>query len=79
MCTGCNSTAKAATVSATGDTLAPPEPSNDTTEFTVAYFNGTTEHVRGLEEVRRRVIDPSSRAPGTDENGLQGATYAPRR
>lgn len=79
MCAGCGSKAKSATVTAASEPVTPvPDPA-DTTEFTVAYFNGTTENVVGLEEVRRRVIDPSSRAVGTDENGMQGATYAPKR
>lgn len=81
MCAGCSGNKRAATVAA-----GTPEPATlatlageDTTEFTVAYFNGTTENVVGLEAVRQRVINPASRAAGTDENGLQGATYAPRR
>lgn len=79
MCTGCNGNKKAATVMAAGEVAIPlPDPA-DTTVFTVAYFNGTTEEVTGLEAVRQRVIDPSSRAVGTDENGMQGATYAPKR
>jgi hypothetical protein len=51
----------------------------DTTVYRVTYFNGTEEEVRGIEAVRQRVINPASRAPGTDENGKQGATYAPKR
>lgn len=51
----------------------------DTTVYKVAYFNGTEEEVTGIEAVRQRVINPASRAPGTDEFGRQGATYSPRR
>lgn len=57
---------------------APSEPA-DTTVYRVAYFNGTTEDVTGLDAVRQRVINPASRAEGTDRDGLLGATYAPVR
>lgn len=51
----------------------------DTTVYNVAYFNGTTEEVVGIDAVRRRIIVPASRAPGTDEFGLQGGTYSVKR
>jgi hypothetical protein len=44
--------------------------------YEVSYFNGTRERVQGLEAVRRVLLTPEHRAPGTDENGFQGGSYA---
>jgi hypothetical protein len=77
MCCGSGNAGTQVAVAGEGDVVAFAP--MDTTVFTVTYFNGTSEEVVGLEAVRLRIIEPSSRAAGTDENGLQGATYMPRR
>lgn len=47
--------------------------------YVVTYFNGTTEEVHGLAEVRRRIMDPASRGEDTDRDGFVGATYSRKR
>jgi len=42
--------------------------------YEVTYFNGVTEQVIGMDEVRRRIIDPASRVPEA-QNVAEGATY----
>lgn len=46
----------------------------DQTVYQVTYFNGASEEVTGLNEVRRRIIDPTSRIPEAQEVA-EGATY----
>lgn len=60
--------------------VADPEgPPADDQVYVVTYFNGTTEEVQGLAEVRRRIMDPASRGEGTDRDGFVGATYSRKR
>lgn len=46
--------------------------------YVVAYFNGVTEEVVGLDEARNRLIRPSSRVPEAADAPL-GGTYAVKR
>lgn len=71
MCCGSTEPAPAAV-----DAFGRPEPELDTDRYLVSYFNGTTEEVVGLDQVRKVLLTPSARAPGTDENGYQGGSYA---
>lgn len=74
MCCG-NDSAPVVTVNGEPEEAVPA----DTTQYVVTYFNGTQETVTGIDQVRQRVINPASRAEGTDRDGHQGATYHPAR
>lgn len=71
MCCGASESAPVAV-----DAFGRPEPELDTDRYLVSYFNGTTQEVTGLEEVRKVLLNPAVRAEGTDENGFQGGSYA---
>lgn len=70
----CGSTESTPAVGPFGPEDSRAEP--DTQKYLVSYFNGSTQEVTGLDEVRRVLLDPSARAEGTDENGYQGGSYA---
>lgn len=69
----CGSSESAPSVAGNPDPEGPP---TDDQKYLVSYFNGTTQEVTGLDEVRRVLLTPSARAEGTDENGFQGGSYA---
>jgi hypothetical protein len=48
---------------------------SDDQMYRVSYFDGTTEDVQGIDTVKRRLLDPSSR-DGGDRGGVQGGSYA---
>lgn len=64
-----------------GGSVTPPEPGDAVAVVTpdqrykVLYFNGTSEIVTGEDEARKRAFDPSTRAEGTDRDGMLGATW----
>jgi hypothetical protein len=69
----CGASESAPSVAGTPDPQGPP---TDDQKYVVSYFNGTTQEVTGLDEVRRVLLNPSARAKDTDENGFQGGSYA---
>jgi hypothetical protein len=69
----CGSTESTPVESVSADPQGPPA---DDQMYVVSYFNGTTQNVVGMEEVRRVLLTPSARAEGTDQGGYQGGSYA---
>jgi hypothetical protein len=59
-----------------GVTADPQGPAPDDQRYRVSYFNGTTQDVTGIDEVRRVLLNPEARAEGTDRDGFQGGSYA---
>jgi hypothetical protein len=55
----------------------PASGGTDGTVYVVTYFNGVTEEATGLDQVRRLLIDPSSRVEG-GQSVMQGGTYFPK-
>lgn len=70
MCCGASETAPASAVTAD-----PEGAPSDDQMYRVSYFDGTFEDVRGIDTVKRRLIDPPSR-DGGERGGHQGGTYA---
>lgn len=71
----CGSSTATSFVATDGSVVTPEAAAADSNEYDVFYLNGTKERVTGIEEVRRRILDPASRAEGTDREGFQGGTY----
>lgn len=65
-CNGSNVAAELVQADATG---------TDETWYTVAYFNGDTETVQGLDTARVRLMNPTTRIASAQEAG-PGGTYA---
>lgn len=72
MCCGSDESAP----SAAGVSADPQGPAPDDQMYRVSYFNGTTQDVTGIDEVRRVLLNPEARAEGTDREGFQGGSYA---
>lgn len=51
---------------------------SDDQVYVVAYFNGETEEVVGLDAARNLLINPAARSPEGQGAGL-GGTYAAKR
>lgn len=69
----CGSTESNPSAAANPDPQGPPA---DDQMYRVSYFNGTTQDVQGLDEVRRVLLNPDARAEDTDREGFQGGSYA---
>lgn len=61
--------------SAASDTSGQP---SDDTEYTVAYLNGVTEDVTGVDAARMRLIHPASRVEEAQDAPLGGTYYFKR-